>query len=52
MFEANKNSIQNLDFEAKHNLVGFFDLLFKIDKRVNPHLYENNRNTNNADQGE
>ncbi len=51
MFQANKNTIQNLNFEAKYNLVGFFDLLFKIDKRVNSHLYENNGNTNNADQG-
>lgn len=31
------------DFEAKQNLVGFFELLIKIDKRNNPNLYENNR---------
>ncbi len=28
-----------LDFE---NVVGLFNLLLKIDKRVNPHLYKNN----------
>lgn len=27
------------DFEAKSNIVGLFDLLLKIDKRVNPELY-------------
>ena len=27
-------------WEAKQNLIGFFDLLLKIDKRVNPHLYK------------
>ena len=29
-----------LDAEGKRNLVGLFDLLFKIDKRNNPELYE------------
>ena len=32
-----KNEIP--DFE---NVVGLFNLLLKIDKRVNPHLYKNN----------
>lgn len=32
----------SFDFEARNNLVGFFDLLLKVDKRVNPHLYKNN----------
>lgn len=27
------------DYEAKSNLVGLFDLLLKIDRRVNPQLY-------------
>ncbi len=31
---------ENLDFESKQNLVGFFDLLLKIDMRVNPDLYK------------
>lgn len=33
----------NFDFEARNNLVGFYDLLLKIDKRINPHLYENKK---------
>ena len=42
------------DFEAKQNLLWFFDLLLKIDMRNKPQLYkkqsnENNRNTNNTD---
>lgn len=48
-----KSENQNLriqEFEAKQNLVGVFDLLFKVDKRKNPHLYDNNRNTNNTNQ--
>jgi len=27
-------------YEAAHNLVGFFDLLLKIDMRANPQRYE------------
>ena len=27
-------------FEAAHNLLGFFDLLLKIDMRVNPQEYK------------
>ena len=45
------------DFEAKQNLLGFFDLLLKIDMRNNPELYkkqfnenyEDNRNPNYTD---
>ncbi len=51
----NQNLTKDIDFEAKHNLLGFFDLLLKIDIRNNPQNYkkenyENNRNTNCADQ--
>ena len=35
-----ENSLENLDFESKQNLVGFFDLLLKIDMRINPDLYK------------
>ena len=28
------------DYEARANFVGFFDLLYKIDRRVNPERYE------------
>ncbi len=59
MSEANqKNLFETMDFETKNNFVGFFALLLKIDKRVNPELYkfneknDNNGNTNIADQAE
>lgn len=53
-----KNLFENMDFEAKNNFVGFYALLLKIDKRINPQLYknksdenyDNNGNTNIADQ--
>ena len=35
-------------FEATHNLIGFFSLLLKIDRRTNPHLY---KKTNSDEQG-
>jgi hypothetical protein len=28
------------DFNSRSNIVGLYDLLYKIDKRVNPHLYD------------
>jgi len=36
-------------FEAKQNLLGFFDLLLKIDKRNNPQLYKKQFNENYKD---
>lgn len=30
-------------FEAAHNLLGFFDLLLKIDRRVNPRRYKSKK---------
>jgi len=41
-----------IDFEAEQNLLGFFDLLLKIDKRNNPENYEydDNRNTDTTNQ--
>ncbi|MEX2409991.1 MAG: hypothetical protein WD607_01240 [Candidatus Paceibacterota bacterium] len=35
-----ENNLEKLDFESKQNLVGFFDLLLKIDMRINPDLYK------------
>ena len=32
-------------FEAAHNLLGFFDLLLKIDRRVNPQRYKPKKKT-------
>ena len=43
-------TLTNLEvFEAKQNLLGFFSLLLKIDKRLNPKNYEDNGDTNNPD---
>jgi len=38
--EAKIQTLSSIDAEAKHNLVGFFALLIKVDKRLNPHLYK------------
>lgn len=48
--KSNKNLNEN--FEAGQNLTGFFRLLLEIDKRNNPNLYENNRDTNNTNKSE
>jgi hypothetical protein len=40
MFESDQNDQKKRDFEAKQNLIGAFELLLKIDRRVNPHLYQ------------
>ncbi|MBU3906403.1 hypothetical protein KKH87_05355 [Patescibacteria group bacterium] len=34
------NPTKKEEFEARQNLTGFFDLLLKVDRRVNPHLYK------------
>lgn len=41
-----ENFFENLDFEAKQNFVGFYALLLKIDRRLNPQLYKNKSNEN------
>ena len=44
-----KPSDTRLEFEAKQNLLGFFDLLLRVDRRNNPKRYQNNednRDTN------
>jgi hypothetical protein len=28
------------DFEARQNLVGLYELAYKVDRRVNPQLYD------------
>lgn len=43
MAEEPKKEIENIeedDFEADQNLLGFFELLLKVDRRINPHLYK------------
>ena len=38
--QNNREVEYDKDWEARQNLFGFFSLLLKIDKRVNPHLYK------------
>lgn len=35
-----KKEVIELDFEATQNLVGFFELLLEVDRRINPHYYK------------
>ncbi len=35
-----KNFLEMMDLSSKNKLVNFFQLLLKIDKRNNPHIYE------------
>jgi hypothetical protein len=32
--------VQEDDFDAQQNLLGFFELLLKVDRRINPHLHK------------
>lgn len=32
--------LNGLEYNAKENVVGFFNLLLQVDARVNPHLYK------------
>jgi len=34
------NKREELDFEAQENLLGFFSLLLKVDRRINPNFYK------------
>ena len=56
--EKQRKECKILDFEARQNSLGFFNLLLEIDKRNNPQNYqksqnnENNRDTNNTNQAQ
>lgn len=41
--EEKSNDLENLSPEERRNLVGFFALLLKVDKRINPSLYTNKK---------
>lgn len=43
-------SLKELGETEQNNLFGFFALLLKVDKRINPHLYAYNGNTNHTNQ--
>lgn len=47
--QKKKELSENSNFEAEQNLVDFFDLLLKIDKRNSPYLYESKENYKNYD---
>ncbi|MFA6252265.1 MAG: hypothetical protein WCX74_02605 [Candidatus Paceibacterota bacterium] len=38
------NEFERGSYEYNHNLTGLFKLLLKIDKRINPQLYEVDKN--------
>lgn len=34
--------VENQEYwESRQNLYGFFSILLKVDRRINPHLYKN-----------
>ena len=39
-------SVNDLDEEGRRNLLGFFDLLIRVDRRVNPQLYQKQNDDN------
>jgi hypothetical protein len=42
-------SVKDLPETERINLLGFFAMLLKVDKRVNPHIYANNNNAGYSD---
>lgn len=38
--EKKNTEIKKYDFESEQNLIGFFNMLYEIDKRNNPDLYK------------
>ena len=44
--ERNGGIEDSKNWEERQNLLGFFSLLLKVDKRVNPHLYKNKKHEN------
>jgi len=52
MQEIDNKKLNNLSPEDKRNLVGFFALLIKVDKRINPALYTKKALQNNVRHSE
>lgn len=47
--DKNPKLSEKMDFEAKQNWLGFWNLLLEIDRRINPQLYKKPKN--NEDNG-
>ncbi len=43
-------SVKDLPELERSNLLGFFSLAMKVDKRVNPHLYARHSNTDDTER--
>ncbi len=41
--KQNDKEVEDNDWEAQQNLLGFFSLLLKVDKRVSPYLYKKDK---------
>lgn len=39
-----------LDIESNQNAIGFFELLLKVDKRINPDLYKGSNQLNKGNK--
>lgn len=52
MQETSSDNLISNEFEAKHNLTGFFKLLLEIDMRVNPQLYSPNNEKGKTNENE
>lgn len=44
--QKKNNALTDIDFESRQNLVGFFELLLRIDKRINPDNYRSQEDLN------
>jgi len=50
--QLNNSSQIDWNDEERDRIVGFFSLLLKVDRRENPELYENNRETKTTEAEE
>ena len=57
MSDENKKEIEKSDWSVKdlskidrNNLLGFFSLALKVDRRINPHLYGRHSDTNDTER--
>ena len=47
---ANQQTKQDRYLEGRENLARFFNLLEKVDRRINPHLYQEESKEKNNDR--